>query len=121
MIGAVASMESIKVRRAASAPSLLTGVAAATSVRDRDDLDHAIAALLLQFLRAQSISILRLDTDGDSKDIARQVVVSSPSAESCPPLSGDAAACRQCINDNRVVQCEGPNDRLLTLIPIRGE
>ncbi|MGA8708933.1 MAG: GGDEF domain-containing protein [Steroidobacteraceae bacterium] len=61
-----------------------------------------------------------MGTDGDTKEVARQVVVSSASAESSP-VCADVATCQKCINDNRVIQCDGPGDRLLTLIPIRGE
>src|SRR5580658_1640359 len=43
--------------------SLLNGVAAATAHRDRDELDRAVVALLLQFIEPQSITLLRVVAD----------------------------------------------------------
>ena len=38
--------------------TLLNGVAAATTHRDRDDLDRAVVDLLLQFIQPQSIAYI---------------------------------------------------------------
>lgn len=55
---------------------LLNSVAATTTHRDRDDLDRAIAGLLLQFLELHSVTVVRLSDEGDVKRIVRCVSLS---------------------------------------------
>lgn len=104
----------------AARSALLNCVAAATSVRDRDDLDHAICGLLLQFLRAHASTIYRLFEDGNIKTVARQMIAGAKSDEP-GPSPAESAALYSCIKNNRVVVCDGAADRALTLFPIRGD
>ena len=53
--------------------SLIDSVANTTSHRDRDDLDQAIAGLLLQFLDADQVTLYRLVEEGDTKRLRRAV------------------------------------------------
>ena len=62
---------------------LLHSVAATTTHRDRDELDKAVARLLLQFLDVQSVTLLRVTEDGqikrlvttpDGEDVAKTTV-----------------------------------------------
>lgn len=55
--------------------SIIHSVAEATAYRDRDDINHSIARLLLQFLNAQSVAIYRLVDDGDAKSVECQLTV----------------------------------------------
>ena len=50
---------------------LLNSVAATTTHRDRDELDRAVARLLLQFLELHSVTLLRLTEEGEIKRLVR--------------------------------------------------
>jgi diguanylate cyclase (GGDEF)-like protein len=109
---------------------LLDDVAETTSIRDREDLDHAIARLLLQFLQAHSVTLFRLFEEGQVKHLVRRVVVSGSLENHGPATSADAAqtsspataaAWQECIARNGVVRCMGPDGRWLTLFPVEGE
>jgi diguanylate cyclase (GGDEF)-like protein len=115
--------------------SLLDGVAAATSIRDREDLDCAIADLLLQFLGARSVSIFRLFDEDPVKRLVRRVELvadaggrSLTAAEetttvrslSCPSV-WQAPAWQVCSARNHSAQCIDPDDQWITLFPICGE
>ena len=113
-----------------SSSLLLNRVAAATSLRDRDDLDHAIADLLLQFLGAQYVALFRLLDDGAAKRLLRRALVESGHGRPRPEFAEDSGKApdlavwsqwRECIDRMGVVEYPGPDGRLITLFPIRHE
>jgi len=113
-----------------SSSLLLNRVAAATSLRDRDDLDHAIADLLLQFLGAQYVALFRLLEDGSAKRLLRRALVESGLGRPRPEFAGESGKApdlaawskwQECIDRIGVVEYAGPEGRLITLFPIRHE
>jgi diguanylate cyclase (GGDEF)-like protein len=109
---------------------LLNSVAATTAHRDRDDLDRAVALLLLRFLEPKSVTVLRLVDDGITKRVARRVRVSQQRGASGPapledtmelPVLTDFPAWRECAVSNRVVRCTNDGDgSLTTVFPVHG-
>ena len=105
-------------------------VADTTSRRDRDELDLSITRLLLQFLGAYSVSLFRLVSDGAVMRIGKRAAVAQGAEESGPdratelaqlPALADLPAWKECVAKNQVVQTTGPDGRLTTLFPLRGE
>jgi diguanylate cyclase (GGDEF)-like protein len=115
----------------ATSSKLIDGVAATTSIWDRDSLDHSIARLLLRFVDAHSVTLYRLVVDGHVKRLACRVTVerefSEARAASAVAAADDAArltllpAWQECIDRDEIVQYPGPEDRTVTLFPIPGE
>jgi diguanylate cyclase (GGDEF)-like protein len=112
----------------ASSSLLLNKVAAATSLRDRDDLDRAIADLLLQFLGAQCVALFRVLEGGENKQLVRRVIVDAGLGTPCADLAGEAGKAldlasrpvwQECIDRGSFVEYAGPEGRLVTLVPIR--
>src|SRR5581483_2899391 len=68
---------------------LLDGVAATTAHRDRDELDRAVVRLLLQFLEAHSVTLLRLIDDGQVKRVAHRVSMNQRDGELPPAAVGE--------------------------------
>ncbi len=108
---------------------LLDSVAATTAHRDRDDLDRAVALLLLRFLETESVTVLRLMEDGKVKRVACRVRVCKDSGLTGPdsldnlmelPLLSDFPAGQECAASDRVVECNAPNGGLMTIFPIHG-
>src|SRR5581483_6248513 len=109
---------------------LLNSVAATTAHRDRDDLDRAVALLLLRFLETRSVTVLRLVDDGTTKRVARRVRVSQQRGPSGPdplentmelPVLSDNPAWQECASSNRVVRCaNGGDGSLTTVFPVNG-
>lgn len=68
--------------------SLIASVADTTSHRDRDSINHAVAALVLEFLSADSAVIYRLIDEGDGPLLSPCVSLTSPNrTRSKPALS----------------------------------
>ena len=108
--------------------SLLNGVAATTTHRDRDDLDRAVTRLLLQVLEPHSITLLRIVADGAVKRFEPRVSMSrqedgSVAADGLPKVAAleDSPAWEKCIVGNEVVQCAAGEAHPTTLFPIRTE
>jgi diguanylate cyclase (GGDEF)-like protein len=108
---------------------LLDSVAATTAHRDRDDLDRAVALLLLRFLETQSVTVLRLMEDGKTRRLARRIRVTQESGLTGPdsldnlldlPLLSDFPAGQECAVSNQVVRCDGSGGCLMTIFPIHG-
>ena len=105
---------------------LLDGVAAATTHRDRDDLDRALAELLAQFLAPHSIALLRL-VDGDgaaSPRLEERVRLSRDGAQPAGGLAGngqDFSVWQQHALRGEVVSCKAPAGRRMTILPVAGE
>lgn len=112
------------------AHELLNSVAETTAHRDRDDLDRAVALLLLRFLDTQSVAVLRIiDDGGKARRLARRVRVSQDSGLTGPdsldnllelPLLSDFPAGEKCATSNQVVRCDGVGERLMGIFPIHG-
>jgi len=108
---------------------VLSGVAAATSHRDRDELDRAFAALLLQFLDTHSITLLKLIEEGQVRRVERRLSVARQSENgragahplAIAPAPVDFPAWEQCVLQGEVIQCDAKNGRVTTGFPIRGE
>jgi diguanylate cyclase (GGDEF)-like protein len=113
--------------RAPMSHDLLNSVAATTTHRDRDELDRAIARLLLQFLELHSVTVLRLSDEGEIKRIVR-CAGSQPGGlgpvctegTSTLPALADFPGWQQCAIHKEVVQCNGADGRLMTVFPIQG-
>jgi diguanylate cyclase (GGDEF)-like protein len=108
---------------------LLNGVAATTVHRDRDDLDRAVALLLLRFLETRSVTVLRLADEGTAKRVARCVRVAqqpggtgvdSPENTAELPALIDFPAWQKCAATNQIVRSTSTNESLTTVFPIQG-
>jgi len=113
-----------------STPHLLTSVAEATEHRDRDDLDQSVARLMLKFLDANEVTLVRLITDGGTRRLQRRVQISRERGLMAPAAPEDVASLpdlthvppyRDCVTHNAVTQCPTDDGRSLTLFPIHGE
>ena len=109
---------------------LINSVAATTSIRDRDGLDHSVARLLLQCVDAHAVALLRLVDDGQGKQLLPRVVVNrEPSlSSSCSGIESDSAQnlvgmseWQRCIERDETVECRRHNGRTVTIFPIPGE
>jgi len=108
--------------------SLLDGVAQATSHRDRHDLDREVARLLLGFLNAETVTLLRLVEDDASRQVLRQVCLASSRTETTlagknPPSwpVTENAEWHECIVKGEILHSQDAQRRAITLVPIRGE
>jgi len=106
---------------------LLNSVAATTAHRDRDDLDRAVALLLLRFLETKSVTVLRVADDGTAKRVARRVNVSQsggpePLDDTADlPVLADHPAWEECATKNQIVRYgSGAQRNLTTVFPIQG-
>jgi diguanylate cyclase (GGDEF)-like protein len=109
---------------------LLDGVAQATSHRDRHELDREVARLLLQFLNAESVALLRLVDDGVPQQQLRRVCLAtshttagSTAAGKEPPSwpLAEKADWHKCISSGEIARSTDTGGRAITLVPIRGE
>jgi diguanylate cyclase (GGDEF)-like protein len=107
---------------------LLNSVAATTTHRDRDELDKAVARLLLQFLEVHSVALLRVTEEGQIKRLVRLV---SPELEAqgqqppageleLPALPRNFPSWQQWASRNEVMRCNGSNGRCMTVFPVHG-
>ena len=110
--------------------ALIDCVANTTSHRDRDDLDLAIARLLLQFLDADAVTLYRLIDDSDTRRVRRGATVTRGNDErgSAPieslselPSWDDVSAWRECIAGQKAVQYGTDSGRFRTVFPIANE
>jgi diguanylate cyclase (GGDEF)-like protein len=103
---------------------LLDGVAAATTHRDRDDLDRALAHLLGQFIAPHSLALLRLvDGDGEAPRLEERVRVSRDGAPAANPLadrSPDFSAWQEHALRGEVVCRDAADGRCMTILPVAG-
>ena len=109
---------------------LLNQVADSTAHRDRDELDRAIARLLVQFLSARAIALYRLVEDGKVSRIARRVAVTRDFGEIGPedmedtsrlPVLSDRPTWEDCIERNECVQWKQNDGASVAAFPIRSE
>jgi diguanylate cyclase (GGDEF)-like protein len=103
--------------------SILNGVAAATTHRDRDDLDRALAELLAQFIEPHSLALLRLvDEDGQPPRLEERVRVSNGAGHTTglPDAARDFTAWQQHALHGEVVRCGAGGGRAMTVFPLAG-
>jgi diguanylate cyclase (GGDEF)-like protein len=108
---------------------LLDSVADATSHRDRDELAHAVASLLLPFLEANAVTLYRLVEEAADKRVARQVLVTSEGSRFGPdlthpatsPLLSEVPVWEQCALGRQVVQVDEADGRSISVFPIESE
>jgi len=108
---------------------LIDSVAETTAHWDREDLDRAIAKLLLQFLEANSITIYRLGEVEQDRRVTVSLTLRASHSDSVSlpqdgseeslPLNHDPAW-QECIQSEKPVRCAKKNGRHLTLFPVRG-
>jgi hypothetical protein len=108
---------------------LIDSVAETTAHWDREDLDRAIAKLLLQFLEANSITIYRLVEVDQERRVTVGLTLRASQADSVSlpqessgeslPLNHDPAW-QECIQSEKPVRCAKKNGGHLTLFPVRG-
>jgi diguanylate cyclase (GGDEF)-like protein len=112
------------------AHSLLTSVAATTTHRDRDELDRAVARLLMEFLDTHSVRLLRLITDGSVRRVEQRVRMDqqdaqptpvTPNPDGDPPLLTDFPAWEECVLRSKVVADTTTDGRCTTVFPVSGE
>jgi diguanylate cyclase (GGDEF)-like protein len=109
--------------------SLLSGVAATISHRDREQLDRAFGGLLLRFLQAHSVILLRLvDIDGTTRVVRRVALTREqgeladiPDETVMQPALTDIPAWHECVTRNDIISCTGPLGHRLTHLPVHGE
>lgn len=110
--------------------SLLNGVAATTTHRDRDALDRAVARLFFQFLETHSITLLRLVADGSIKRVEHRVRMSRDGEEqeltdvvqrANLPALRDLPSWHECVSLVKIVTYDAENGRTTTVFPICGE
>ncbi len=109
--------------------ALLAGLAVTTSRRDRDELDCDVASLLMQFLRASSITLLRLFRDDQIWRVACQVAVTrvhgelvSLASDEVSELSAlsDVPQWQECVDRAEIVRYTASDGSLVILFPIHG-
>ena len=110
--------------------SLIDSVANTTSHRDRDDLDHAIARLLAQFLDADAVTLYRLIDDKDAKRLKRIVAVTRDNKErvsgSTEPLSrlpawDSVPAWLDCIAGQKATEYTSEHGKSRSVLPIAND
>jgi len=103
---------------------LLDGVAAATTHRDRDDLDRALAGLLAQFIEPHSLALLRLvDGGGAAPRLEERVRVTRDGALSAGPFAStdqDFGAWQERALRGEVVRRDAADGRHMTILPVAG-
>ena len=106
---------------------LLHSVAATTMHRDRDELDRAVARLLLQFLELYSVTLLRLTEAGEIKRLVRLTGsqrgtggVEAGDEVARLRVLGDFPAWQKCALQNEVVRCSASGGRRVTIFPVSG-
>lgn len=114
-----------------SSSQLIESVANTTSHRDRDDLDCAIARLLVQFLEAASVAIYRLHEDAGTTRVARRLGMTPSRGEpeqrdpeddlSQLPALDEVPAWRECVERRERVQYDDASGHSRNAFAIEGE
>jgi diguanylate cyclase (GGDEF)-like protein len=107
---------------------LLDGVAQATSHRDRHDLDREVTRLLLGFVNAETVTLLRLVEDESPRQMLRRVCFASNRGDAAvtekdPPSwpVSENPDWHRCILQDEIVRTADVGQLVVTLVPIRGE
>jgi diguanylate cyclase (GGDEF)-like protein len=100
---------------------LLNSVADTTTHRDRDELDRAVGRLLLRFLELESVTLVRLNDEGEIKRLARIDGTGQDEAEggSYPlPSICEFPLWQRCMLRKEVVRCGIPTGGVSTVFPV---
>jgi len=104
---------------------LLNSVAATTRHRDRDELDRAVARLLLQFLELRAVTLVRLTDESEIKRLIRLDGAHADAADSgadaephALPSIREFPDWQRCVLRNEIVCCAASGDCATTLFPI---
>jgi diguanylate cyclase (GGDEF)-like protein len=108
-------------------PRIIESVGIATSYRDRDDLDRAVAHMLASFLNARTVTVYRIVNDGE----ARQIALRGDGTELGPddlndlerlPCVNSELAWRECVLLHDIVHDEAADGRgWRSVFPLDGE
>jgi diguanylate cyclase (GGDEF)-like protein len=109
---------------------VIHSVAASTLLRDRDQLEQAIADLILQFLQARSVTVLHLaEQDGVRKVLKRTSGTATARAASSEPestceavetlISSNEALWRECVAVEGFIESVTPEGEILAVFPLR--
>jgi diguanylate cyclase (GGDEF)-like protein len=102
---------------------LLNSVAATTTHRDRDELDRAVARLLLQFLELRAVTLVRLSEEREIKRLVRlegsQPGVPAAGGDAHPlPSIRELPEWQRCVAHNEIVRCAATANCVTTVFPI---
>ena len=112
-------------------PRIIESVGNATSHRDRDDLDSAVAHMLASFLNARTVTIYRIVNDGEERRVARQISLHRDGTELGPEELNDIErlpkviselAWRECVLLHDIVHDEAAGgEGWRSVFPLEGE
>jgi diguanylate cyclase (GGDEF)-like protein len=112
-------------------PRIIESVARATSHRDRDELDSAVAHMVASLLTARMVTVYRLINDGETRRVARQIALRNDGTEVGPEDLSDIErlrtvnselAWRECVLLHDIVHDEAPSGGgWRSVFPIEGE
>jgi diguanylate cyclase (GGDEF)-like protein len=111
---------------------VIHSVAASTLLRDRDQLEQAIADVILRFLQAQSVAVLHLTEHNGARRVFKRTTASSASSPSLSDpaaelldglMNANPALWRECIAADGFIESVTPQGQLLTVFPlhVRGD
>lgn len=113
------------------APRIIESVAKTTSLRDRDELDAAVATMLASFLKAGAVTIYRVINDGEHQRVARQISLRADGTRLGPedsvdldrlPTVNSELAWRECVLLHDIVHDEtADGDGWRSVFPLEGE
>ncbi len=112
-------------------PRIIESVGKATSYRDRDDLDNAVAQMLASFLNVRQVTVYRVLNDGDNRRVARQVSLRQDGTQLGPedlsdlerlPTVSSQLAWRECVLLHDIVHDEtADGNGWRSVFPLEGE
>jgi diguanylate cyclase (GGDEF)-like protein len=112
-------------------PRIIDSVGKATSHRDRDDLDVAVAQMLASFLNVRTVTVYRVLNDGDTRRVARQISMRRDGSQLGPedlsnlerlPSVNSELAWRECVLLHDIVHDEAPDGLgWRSVFPLEGE
>jgi len=112
-------------------PRIIESVGNATSHRDRDELDAALAQMVASFLNARMVTVYRVLPDGDERRVARQIALHRDGTQLGPedlsdlghlPTVNSELAWRECVLLHDIVHDEAPAGRgWRSVFPLDGE
>jgi diguanylate cyclase (GGDEF)-like protein len=112
-------------------PRIIESVGKATSHRDRDDLDVAVAQMVASFLNVRTVTVYRVLNDGETRRVARQISMRQDGSQLGPEELGDLEhlpsvnselAWRECVLLHDIVHDEAPDGRgWRSVFPLEGE
>lgn len=110
--------------------SIIHSVAETTAHRDRDDINHSMAQVLLQFLDAESVAVYGLVDANDARSVERSLMLTreqeplpantTDSSDDMPQIEG-LPAWRYCLLTRDVVHGTTPAGRPWCLFPLEND